>query len=60
MDKNLRCDMEHNCTAPVTYIDDKGYVYCTGHGAMRRFIRRVRKIGAHEIIRLQLGKTIKF
>jgi len=31
----LSCDMERDCTAPVTHVDAKGYVYCERH-AMRR------------------------
>lgn len=31
-----RCDMVDGCTAPVTHLDTKGYVYCTPHGLERR------------------------
>jgi hypothetical protein len=46
------CAMEHGCTAEVTKIDDKGFVYCSAHGSMRQFYRRVRKLTPAERERL--------
>jgi hypothetical protein len=56
----LRCHMESDCTAKVTYIDNKGYIYCTAHGAMRRFIRPCRKLTVSETRRLESGQIIKY
>lgn len=50
-----KCDMEHDCAAPVTHLDDKGYVYCTEHAADRRGYRRVRKLRQYEINRINCG-----
>lgn len=32
----MRCEMSNDCTADVTHIGNKGYVYCTGHAVSRR------------------------
>lgn len=56
----LSCDMEKGCTAPVSYVDNKGYIYCTRHGVMRRVIRPCRKLTAAELKRLQAGQTISY
>jgi len=32
----LRCEMRHECDAPVTHIDQSGWIYCTAHGIQRR------------------------
>lgn len=56
----LRCDMKQDCAAPVTYVDNKGYVYCTAHGAMRRFIRPCRKLRPAELEALEAGKSITY
>lgn len=54
----LRCDREKDCTAPIAYIDEKGYIYCTAHGVMRRMYRRCRKLTAPELQRLQAGEPL--
>lgn len=55
----LVCDGEQECQAPVTYIDDKGYTYCTAHGVMRRVYRRCRKLTRAELVRLQAGAALE-
>lgn len=54
----LRCTMSRACTEPVTYLDDKGYVYCTAHGLARQASRRCRKLRPHELRRLQAGNPL--
>lgn len=57
---NLTCDMRDECPAPVTHIGDKGYRYCTDHGAQRRATgyERVRKMRAWEVDLLKAGKPL--
>jgi hypothetical protein len=53
------CDMTEDCTEPVTHLDDKGFVYCTYHGILRRGWRPCRKLRKHELNRLARGEQIK-
>ncbi len=56
----LKCDMRVDCKEPVTHLDNKGYVYCTGHGEQRRSHDiPCRKLRSHEITKLTRGETIK-
>lgn len=52
------CDMRHDCDEPVTYVDEKGYVYCTGHGQQRQQSRRCRKMRPFELRRIERGEVI--
>lgn len=54
----LRCDMKEECTSPVTYIDDKGFAYCTTHGHQRQGYRRCRKLREWELNRLRRGEQL--
>lgn len=54
----LRCDMTHECTEPVTHVDNKGYIYCTAHGISRRDVRPCRKLRPHELNRLRKGQPL--
>ena len=54
----MSCDMAHECDAPVTHIDDKGYTYCTPHGVSRQGYRPCRKLRPHELRRLERGDTL--
>lgn len=54
----LRCDMETDCTQSVTYIDNKGYAYCTEHGLDRQQWRPCRNLRPHELRRLQRGEPL--
>jgi hypothetical protein len=54
----LKCDMSTSCTAPVTMIDVKGYIYCTEHGLRRRTFQRTRKLRPHELRRLERGEPV--
>lgn len=54
------CDMAKDCTSPVAMLEDKGWIYCTVHGLMRRASgRRVRKLRPHELNRLKKGQQIE-
>jgi DNA-directed RNA polymerase subunit RPC12/RpoP len=57
----LSCDMERDCTAPVTHADAKGYVYCERHATQRKSsygAPRVRKLKPHEVSRLGRGERL--
>jgi hypothetical protein len=54
----VTCDQVASCTAPVTHLDNKGYVYCTAHGLDRRAWRPCRKLRAHELRRLERGEAL--
>jgi hypothetical protein len=56
--KILQCEMVKGCTADVTHLDAKGYVYCTAHGAQRSSYQRCRKLRPHEINRLKSGEAL--
>lgn len=55
----LRCDMVDGCTAPIAYIDTKGYIYCAPHGRERQAYQRCRKLTPVELTRLQSGEPLK-
>jgi hypothetical protein len=56
----LRCHMERDCTGAVSYVDNKGYVYCTVHGCVRRSMRPCRKLTPAELDTLRSGGTIAY
>jgi hypothetical protein len=53
------CDMTADCIEPITYLDDKGFVYCTMHGLQRQDWRRCRKMRQHELRRIERGLQIE-
>lgn len=55
----LACDGEAGCCAPVTHIDNKGYIYCEGHGLARRTYRPCRKLRPHELRTLRRGEPVR-
>jgi hypothetical protein len=59
-DGRLVCDMERGCLAPVTHIDEKGWVYCAPHGKQRKMSHRCRKLTSGEIKTLKAGKPISY
>jgi len=56
----IRCNMDHKCNRPVTYIDTEGYVYCTPCGLHRQYSHRCRKLAAWELRELQAGVAIRY
>jgi hypothetical protein len=52
----LKCDMTRECAAPVTHIDEKGFVYCREHGIDRKSYCRSRQLTAGEIKTLTSGR----
>lgn len=54
----LACDMVEGCTDPVTYIDRKGYVYCTKHGLERQSYQPCRKLRPAEITWITSGEPL--
>jgi len=56
--RTLKCDMTRECKAEVTHIDNKGFVYCTGHGEDRRDRIPCRKLRPHEIKQLTYGQPL--
>lgn len=55
----LTCAMEEGCTAPVTHIDNKGYVYCAPHGEDRKSCRPCRKLTPAELKILRAGDALR-
>lgn len=53
------CDMQAGCTAPITHLDKKGFIYCHEHGMERRDYQPCRKLRPHEIRRIESGKPIE-
>lgn len=49
---DLTCEMTDDCSAPVTRIDDKGFIYCESHGLSRKRYCRCRRLTPKEIKRL--------
>lgn len=57
-DGKLQCDMHEACSAPITHIDVKGFVYC-GEGAVtRKQYQRCRKLTPAELKTLLRGEPI--
>lgn len=54
----LQCDMTADCRSTITMLDDKGFVYCEGHGMSRRGWRPCRHLRQHELNRLNRGESI--
>ncbi len=54
---DYRCDMEKDCERPVTYMDDRGYLYCTEHGQIRDV--PCRELNSTELKLLDEGKREK-
>lgn len=58
---NLTCSMSHDCKKLVSYIDNKGFVYCADHGASRRASGvPSRKMTGSEIKKLERGEPIRY
>lgn len=49
-----------SCDSPISYIDRKGFCYCSTHGIRRRGDTPCRKLRNHEIKRLAAGQTIAY
>ena len=61
MTARLSCDMDRTCTAPVTHIDRKGWIYCATHGPERRASGiGCRKLTKAELRTLGEGKPIAY
>lgn len=58
--KQLRCDMDKGCAAPVTHVDGKGFIYCADHGHTRKNYCRCRKLSRAEFNALSSGQTISY
>jgi hypothetical protein len=56
----MTCDMTKSCTAPVTHIGEKGYIYCTEHAIeRRRYVgEHTRKMRAWELKLIEAGKSL--
>jgi hypothetical protein len=56
----LVCDMEAGCAAPVTHLDEKGFVYCKPHGIYRRGGGyRCRALSGRELRQLTAGEPLR-
>jgi hypothetical protein len=58
-DTTPTCDMIEGCTEPVTYLDAKGYVYCTKHGLERQSYQRCRKLRPAELAKVRRGEALE-
>ena len=58
--RELRCDMTTGCAAPVTHVDNRGFVYCATHGESRKSSTPCRKLSAAELRSLENGETIPY
>jgi len=56
----LRCDMRADCNEPVSYVDNKGFVYCDRHGQSRKSAVSCRKLTASELKKLEAGELISY
>ena len=56
---NLKCSGTKECTCPVTHIDEKGFIYCSDHGKLRKMYMRCRKLTKSELKTLEDKKPIK-
>jgi len=57
---SITCDMTVRCRSVVTHIDNKGYVYCTGHGKHRALSVPCRALRPGEFTKIIHGETIKY
>jgi hypothetical protein len=56
----LHCDMKKDCEEPVSYIDNKGFVYCTQHGQQRKASGiPSRKLSPAELGQIENGKPLE-
>lgn len=56
--KTLKCNMIKDCQCDVSYIDEKGFIYCSNHGKQRQYSMRARKLTNIEIRILASGKAL--
>jgi hypothetical protein len=58
--KTLQCEMKDDCKAPVTHVEEKGYIYCTEHAIQRRtgVGWRNRKLRPWELRMLRAGGQV--
>jgi hypothetical protein len=57
--EGARCAMVDTCAEPVAMVDQKGYLYCAGHGLQRRAYRPCRKLRPHELQAVARGELVK-
>jgi hypothetical protein len=58
---HLQCDMKRDCAEPVTHIDNKGFAYCSKHGAQRKAGGvPCRALSPSEIKRLESHQTVRY
>ena len=55
----LKCSMHKTCEHDVSYIDEKGFVYCETHGLRRKTYYRCRKLKPKEKKQLESGEPLK-
>lgn len=53
-----QCDMVEGCVRPVTYIGEKGYVYCAECVVHRKGWERCRKMRKWELDMINSGKPL--
>lgn len=59
MPKRIQCEMRADCPDPATHIEEKGFVYCSGHAIQRRSDgHRCRKMRPWELRLVETGKPL--
>lgn len=58
--RHSQCAMSQDCSAPVTHIGNRGWVYCAAHALDRRRgqMERTRKMRAWELKLIAAGKPL--
>lgn len=57
--EKLKCSGLKECTAVITHIDNKGFIYCNHHGQLRASYTPCRKLTNAELQTLLKGQPIK-
>jgi hypothetical protein len=58
-EKTLTCEGRKECKEAVSYIDEKGFIYCPICGINRQMTMRCRKLTPTELNTLKKGSPIK-
>lgn len=56
----LQCEISDECSAPVTHIGSKGYIYCTEHARLRHDLQyeSTRRLRPWELKLLEAGERV--
>lgn len=54
----MQCEMSNECINPVTYLGNRGYIYCTAHAGQRGGYEGVRQMQPWELRWISEGRTL--